>query len=416
MAAKWTWGEPEAPDAAAVQKLSAPTKWVVESMGWTFDNAMAQWCPELKREAPVEEEEELDENSPTASSASGKAKKEQRIRSTKLTEAEVDGDHYEYLGLDGEGEGKTWQASEEQITIAYKKKILEHHPDKSGGEDFMFKRIQVAGDVLLNKGKRRTYDSSLEYNDSIPPAKIDREKFYEIFDPVFKRNAMWHVNGKDDPPALGDAETPMEEVDSFYTYWLGFKSWRDFSYSAAEHNLEQADGRDERRWMEKENQRAVDKAKKAENVRLMNLVERAYKNDPRIRERETRADREREERRIAADEAKAKAKRDAAEAEEKARVEAELAKMDHKARLKEEKRARQSIRKLVRDYDGSGPEDINKAHLDWLIGKQDLAAMKMFCDALTPLAGEKEKAHAFVYGEVAKMEEATKETRDGNEM
>ena len=39
----------------------------------------------------------------------------------------------------------------------------------------------------------------------------------------------------------------------FYDYWTRFESWRDFSLKAAEHNLEEAGSREEKRWMQKEN-------------------------------------------------------------------------------------------------------------------------------------------------------------------
>ncbi len=40
---------------------------------------------------------------------------------------------------------------------------------------------------------------------------------------------------------------------SFYDYWGRFESWRDFSLKAAEFDLEEAGSREEKRWMQKEN-------------------------------------------------------------------------------------------------------------------------------------------------------------------
>lgn len=42
-------------------------------------------------------------------------------------------------------------------------------------------------------------------------------------------------------------------LHSFYEYWSRFESWRDFSLKAAEHDLETAGSREEKRWMQKEN-------------------------------------------------------------------------------------------------------------------------------------------------------------------
>jgi len=57
------------------------------------------------------------------------------------------------------------------------------------------------------------------------------------------------------PPFGDDASTPAE-VDRFYDFWAGFKSWRDFS-SEGEHDVEMAKNRWERRAMQKENEKAA---------------------------------------------------------------------------------------------------------------------------------------------------------------
>jgi hypothetical protein len=44
-------------------------------------------------------------------------------------------------------------------------------------------------------------------------------------------------------------------VRRFYDYWDRFESWRDFSLKAAEYNLEEAESREEKRWMTKENEK-----------------------------------------------------------------------------------------------------------------------------------------------------------------
>lgn len=41
----------------------------------------------------------------------------------------------------------------------------------------------------------------------------------------------------------------------FYDYWSRFESWRDFALKASEYNLEEADSREEKRWMAKENEK-----------------------------------------------------------------------------------------------------------------------------------------------------------------
>ena len=94
-------------------------------------------------------------------------------------------------------------------------------------------------------------------------------------------------------------------MEKFYTFWDKFDSWREFEDDEA-HDIDQvgpahteglsmasrsltrnacaaqADSREERRWMERENNRQKQKMKKKENNRLGRLVDNAYKSDPRV--------------------------------------------------------------------------------------------------------------------------------------
>lgn len=63
-------------------------------------------------------------------------------------------DYYEVLGLERE-------ASAEDVKRAFRKKALEHHPDRNGGDkdaERKFKECAEAYDVLGDDEKRRTYD------------------------------------------------------------------------------------------------------------------------------------------------------------------------------------------------------------------------------------------------------------------
>ena len=92
-------------------------------------------------------------------------------------------------------------------------------------------------------------------------------------------NSRWSV--KQPTPLLGDHKTPIQQVDKFYAFWERFESWREFEDDDA-HDIEQAGCREEKRWMERENEREKKKLKKKENNRLNRLVENAYKTDPRV--------------------------------------------------------------------------------------------------------------------------------------
>ena len=61
-------------------------------------------------------------------------------------------DYYEILGVPK-------SASEKDLKSAYKKKSMQHHPDRTGGDDAKFKEINEAYQVLSNKEKRQMYDT-----------------------------------------------------------------------------------------------------------------------------------------------------------------------------------------------------------------------------------------------------------------
>jgi len=60
-------------------------------------------------------------------------------------------DYYNVLGVQK-------GASEEEIKKAYRKLAHQHHPDKTGGDDGKFKKINEAYQTLSNKEKRAQYD------------------------------------------------------------------------------------------------------------------------------------------------------------------------------------------------------------------------------------------------------------------
>jgi curved DNA-binding protein len=62
-------------------------------------------------------------------------------------------DHYATLGVDK-------SATQDQIKQAYRKLAMKHHPDRNGGDDVEFKKIQEAYDVLRNTESRSAYDNS----------------------------------------------------------------------------------------------------------------------------------------------------------------------------------------------------------------------------------------------------------------
>jgi DnaJ family protein C protein 2 len=260
-----------------------------------------------------------------------------RVKAAKLSEDELAADHYEELGL----EKLQWEATDEQIKAAYRRLVVETHPDKTqGGDDTRFKAVQKAYEILSDPQKRLAFDSSLPFDDDIPSLKVPPEKFFDVFGDAFHRNSRWSVSRN--VPHLGDWSTPIEQVESFYEFWSMFRTWREFHHDDM-HNTEDADCREERRWMDRENEKERSKLQKAENKRIKDLVERARTLDPRLKKHKEDLIKKREEEKRAAYEAKQRkieaqiqAQRDAQEAEERRKKEEIAKKREDEARRRAE--------------------------------------------------------------------------------
>lgn len=198
---------------------------------------------------------------------------------------------YEILGFAGEIGAS---ADTEVLKKAYHKAVLMYHPDKAqfktqdGKEDrCVFLKIQEAFNVLTSDTKRRAYDSQLPFDESIPTEEMcakylvkGPQRFFKLFDPIFKRNARFAV--KKPVPDLGDVDSPLPVVRKFYEYWNKFDSWRDFTGKDAEYKPDDASCREEKRYMQKENEKKAKELKKKEMERIIRLVTLAEKYDPRI--------------------------------------------------------------------------------------------------------------------------------------
>ncbi|KAJ1161687.1 hypothetical protein NDU88_002169 [Pleurodeles waltl] len=276
-------------------------------------------------------------------------------------------DHYAVLGL----RLLRYKATPKQIKAAHKAMVLKHHPDKrkAAGEQIVegdndyFTCITKAYEILSDPVKRRAFNSiDPTFDNSVPSKSEAKENFFEVFSPVFERNARWskqkHV------PKLGDMSSSFEDVDAFYSFWYNFDSWREFSY-LDEEEKEKAECRDERRWIEKQNRAARAQRKKEEMNRIRTLVDSAYASDPRIKkfkeeekarkegEKKAKADAKRKEQ-----EAKEKQKQAELEAvriakekeDEEARQQAQLAKKEKEIQKKAIKKERQRLRTSCKNW------------------------------------------------------------------
>ena len=284
-------------------------------------------------------------------------------KTVKLSDEDIGKDWYEVLKL-ASGEG----ATDEEIRTAYRRRCLETHPDKQKNkDDTAFKEVQRAFEILSNADARRAYDSSKPFDDSIPaaPAKpwANDAEFFATFGPVFQRNKKW--SSVECAVTIGDESTPIKDVRAFYDFWLGFRSWRDFSHEVEMEEIDEGMDRFEKRFYQRENQRRVDALKRDESKRIRSLVDRAMQSDPRLRraaeaeaaEREAaKRKREDERLRLEMEEAAAKA------AAERAAADAEKAKKD--AAL-ERKRVQKEQGKRVADFfkDNGLVENVATNHL-----------------------------------------------------
>ncbi|RHY32837.1 hypothetical protein DYB32_002184 [Aphanomyces invadans] len=258
---------------------------------------------------------------------------------------------YQQLGLTD----VMFDATPEQIKKAYHRVLIEHHPDKTlkDENDPNYLAVQKAFNTLMDPQKKRAYDSQCEFDDWIPlgTEKIKQDDgkgtvdFYALYGPVFERNARFSEIKP--VPLLGDDSTPLDDVTAFYNFWFKFDSWRDFTHNA-EHDVDSAEHRDEKRFLMKKNEAAAKKLKKKEYARLATLVDRAQANDPRLR-RVKQAAKDKKENEKRAKEAAAQAIIDA---QKKAEAEAAAAKAAaeeaEKALKADAKMAKEKLKKAFR--------------------------------------------------------------------
>ncbi|KAA8546261.1 hypothetical protein F0562_003000 [Nyssa sinensis] len=272
-------------------------------------------------------------------------------------------DHYALLGLSH----LRYLATEEQIRKSYRETALKHHPDKQAAlllaeeteaakqakKDEIenhFKAIQEAYEVLIDPLRRRIYDSTDEFDDEIPTDCAPQD-FFKVFGPAFTRNGRWSVNQP--VPSLGDESATLKEVDNFYSFWYSFKSWREFPH-ADEFDLELAESRDHKRWMERQNVKLTEKARKEEYARIRALIDNAYKRDPRIlkRKEEEKAEKQRRKeakflaKKLQEEEAARVAEEEKRRKEEEERRAAEAALQQKKVKEKEKKLLRKERTRL----------------------------------------------------------------------
>lgn len=102
-------------------------------------------------------------------------------------------DPYKILGLDQ-------SATDDDIKKAYRKLAMEHHPDKTGGDDTKFKEIVSAHETLKDANKRGEWKQRFS-NSSYTSSGFDEQFFDEFlknqdFSNMFNNRYGWAQNGK----------------------------------------------------------------------------------------------------------------------------------------------------------------------------------------------------------------------------
>ncbi|KAF5753650.1 putative transcription factor MYB family [Helianthus annuus] len=372
-----------------------------EPAGHSFHDVALKLCGCFMDEK--KEVEETDESVPkekdqdfmqsSGSYSSGKGKK-------KSGDGANQQDHYALLGLGN----LRYLATDDQIRKSYREVALKHHPDKQASLLLLeeteagkqskkdeienhFKAIQEAYEVLIDPVKRRVFDSTDEFDDEIP-TDCGSQDFFKVFGPAFLRNGRWSVTQP--TPLLGDENTPLDDVDLFYDFWYGFKSWREFPHDD-EYDLEDAESREEKRWMERQNAKLSEKAKKEESARIRSLVDNAYKRDPRVLKRKELLKAEKQKKKEAKfmvkklqeEEAARVAEEERRKKEEDEKQAAEAAAQQKKIKEKEKKllrKERSRLRTVSTNVVDQRLLDLNQDDVENLCMSLDVLKLKSLCD------------------------------------
>ncbi|KAL0237097.1 hypothetical protein PCE1_000494 [Barthelona sp. PCE] len=184
---------------------------------------------------------------------------------------------------------------------AYRRLCMELHPDRNRDNkevaQEMYAAMQNAYEILSDPHERAWYDqhkeeilnpnanheaSSLNLNKYFTSAcykgfEDDEEGFFGVYNFVF--NTINREEGSD-LPAFGRAGSNLSNVKTFYTRWGQFSSSQTFSWVDV-WDTRDGNNRYERRWIEKENNKARKEERKKFNQLVRELILFVQRRDPR---------------------------------------------------------------------------------------------------------------------------------------
>ena len=246
-------------------------------------------------------------------------------------------------------------------------------------------------EVLSDSKRRREYDS-VDADPTDLPTDFDFEDYFDVCIPAFEDLCMW-FDGKQDARKFieKDPNAPFEKVRKMYEFWAKFKSWREFP-AKDEHDLETAEDREHKRWMERENKGMREAEKKKDTKIIKAFIEAAEANDPRVLKKRQEEKDAREAKRMAkgagkreAEEAAKKAAEEAAAAAAAAAEAEKAAKANAKKELEKQKKAlrkeKARLREIAKQAEGwvghPGEDDVEE-----LCGALELVSLKALADSL----------------------------------
>lgn len=231
--------------------------------------------------------------------------------------------YYEILGLDQ-------RATSEEIRLAYRKKALEHHPDRNHGNEeaaaAAFKEVQEAYVTLNDPQERAWYDAHRdailrgESDGTCAPDELnlfpffsahcftgfgdDPNGFFAVFGKVFST-----ISTEDSayaeapvPPSFGGCSAPYPEVAKFYSAWHSYSTRKTFAWKD-EYKPSDMPERQMRRAAERANFKVRDAARREYSKLVQELVRWVHRRDPRVeaeKRRQSEEDKQKEEARMAA--------------------------------------------------------------------------------------------------------------------